>query len=347
MAHNLNVNKTKVSFASKQEKAWHGLGTIVDAMNSEQAIKLGGLDFEVEKRPLFIQGTEIDVRTDKVANYDNVIRQKITEGEVVQLNYKESLIIPNQFATVRTDNNVPLGIVGSKYHVIQNHEAFSFIDSIIGEGQADYETVGCLGQGETVFITCKLKEEMVINKDIIDKYLLLSMSHDGSSSINVMFTPIRVVCNNTLSLALKAKSNKFTIRHTKNAKDKLEYAKKVLGIVDRETHTYKEAFGHLANIHVKDSDVPKIIKSAFKIKEDEFGDISSRSSTIVRDVLKYYDIGVGQENIKGTAWGVFNGITGYLQNAKSYTDNETKFKNTFMTSGVEVRNRTFELLVAH
>ena len=344
MAHNLNVNKTKVSFASKQEKAWHGLGTIVEAMNSEQAIILGGLDFEVEKRPIQIQASD-NLGFEDAKNLPNISRTWNNDRTLSI--YKQNVIVPERFATVRTDNNVPLGIVGSKYHVIQNHEAFSFIDSIIGEGQADYETVGCLGQGETVFITCKLKEEMIINKDHIDKYLLLSMSHDGSSSINVMFTPIRVVCNNTLSLALKAGSNKFTIRHTKNAKDKLEYAKKVLGLVDRETLAYKEAFGHLAKITVFDTDVPKIIKSAFKIKEDEYGDISSRSNNVVRDVLKYYNIGVGQEDIKGTAWGVFNGITGYLQNGKSYTDSETKFKNTFMTSGAEIRNRTFELLVNH
>lgn len=346
MAHNLNVNKTKVSFASRQEKAWHGLGTVVEAMNSEQAIILGGLDFEVEKRPIYVNGNIIPFI--EARQHREVVRSlHIDDNNVTTPIYKSGIIIPDKFATVRTDNNAPLGIVGSKYHVIQNHEAFSFIDSIIGEGQADYETVGCLGQGETVFITCKLKEEMIINKDHIDKYLLLSMSHDGSSSINVLFTPIRVVCNNTLSLALKAGSNKFTIRHTKNAKDKLEYAKKVLGLVDRETLAYKEAFGHLAKITVFDTDVPKIIKSAFKIKEDEYGDISSRSNNVVRDVLKYYNIGVGQEDIKGTAWGVFNGITGYLQNGKSYTDSETKFKNTFMTSGAEIRNRTFELLVNH
>ena len=207
MAHKIFEN----SFASKKEPAWHGLGKVVDAMTSKEAIILGGLNFEVSKRPLFIQSNLISFEQAK--EHSIVSRNIINDNTIF---YSKLVGIEDKFATVRDDLNLPLGIVGSRYEIIQNQEAFDFFDSIVGEKYADYETVGCLNGGGTIFITAKLKEEMIINKDNIDKYLLLTMSHDGTSSIQVMFTPIRVVCNNTLTLALGGK-NRVTIRHTKSA----------------------------------------------------------------------------------------------------------------------------------
>lgn len=351
MAHNLNFKNGVASFASRKEIAWHGLGKVVEAMTSEEAIVLGGLDFEVEKRPIFINMPTALDKTE-APKYKSITRQlvpKYLEDGVSELvpEYRQNILFENQFATVRTDLNIPLGIVKSRYHVIQNREAFDFIDSIIGKGVADYETVGALGNGKTIFITCKLREEMLINKDVIDNYLLLSMSHDGSSSIVVMFTPIRVVCNNTLTLALEGKNkNKVIIKHTKNAKDKLGLSKKVLGIVDRQTLLYQEAFGHLHNITVYDTQVPDIIKAAFKLQPNDKGELSTKANNIVKAVESYYHVGVGQENIVGTGWGVFNAVTGYLQNVKDYSDAETKFKNTFLNSSVDVRDRAFKLITS-
>lgn len=339
MAHNLNFRSNGIaSFASKREKAWHGLGTIVEAMNSKEAIILGGLDFSVKKVPIYYKGNELE--REAISTSLPIIREEVDNINT----YSQKLIVPSNYATIRTDTNDFLGIVGERYHIIQNIEAFEFIDSIIGEGKADYETVGCLGKGETIFITCKLKEEMIINKDLIDKYLLLSMSHDGSSSITVMFTPIRVVCNNTLSLALEAKHSKISIRHTKSAKHNLELAKKVLGIVDAQTRSYQEAFGFLYNKTIRDSEVKTIIQQSFKIEKDSEENISTRGINIINQVNRYYYNGVGQEEIVGNAWGVFNGITGYLQNVKTYSNSEIKFKSTFMTTGVDIRNRAFNIL---
>lgn len=343
MAHNLNFRNGIASFASKKEKAWHGLGQVVDAMTSEEAIKLGGLDFHVALRPLFIKGKQI---IDPTKETIGTISRTLDPANTLQpKQYNKLSMFPDKYATVRTDLDIPLGIVGSKYHVIQNVEAFEFIDSIIGEGQADYETVGALGNGETVFITCKLREELIINKDLIDKYLLLSMSHDGSSSISVMFTPIRVVCNNTLTAALSGRhQNKVVIRHTKTAKEKLEKAKVVLGIVDQQTLAYKEAFGELARTTVNDKIAEQVIAYSLGIKIEE--KLSSRATNILQAATLYYHEGVGQKDIVGTAWGVFNGVTGYLQNGKSYTSEEAKFKSTFMTTGVEARNKAFQTLIA-
>lgn len=346
MAHNLNFKNGVASFASKKEVAWHGLGTVVEAMTSAEAIQLGGLDFEVEKRPIYINSTS-NYSFEDAKQKLNINRKLVKDGEGgLKSLYSENLIIPNQYATVRTDLDIPLGIVGSKYEVIQNSEAFDFIDSIIGQGVADYETVGALGNGETVFITCKLKESMVINKDLIDKYLLITMSHDGSSSIVVMFTPIRVVCNNTLSLALGTNNNKVTIRHTKNARDKMELAKKVLGIVDIQSNTYQEAFGNLFNTKVSDPEAKFIIERAFKLERDvQTQELSSRGQNVLDTVFTYYQEGIGQVEIIGTGYGVFNAITGYLQNVKEYKSDDLKFKNTFLGTGLETRNIAYNLLI--
>jgi phage/plasmid-like protein (TIGR03299 family) len=326
MAHTLNIRRNGIaSFVTRKEPAWHGLGTVVEAMTSKEAIELGGLNFIVDKQPLYVQGT-------KTFDFEEAKQRTHISREFIdnKPTYRGIELFEDKFATVRTDNGLPLGIVGSKYHVIQNHEAFEFIDSIVGERYAEYETVGALGNGETIFITCKLKAEMVINNDQIDKYLLLTMSHDGSSSIVVMFTPIRVVCNNTLSMALQAKSNRVVIRHTSSANDKLEQSKKVLGIVDQQTLAYQEAFSHIARVPVTDDEAKTIMQKVLKVPDDKYGNLSTKGKNILEAAWTYYNIGVGQEGLIGTGWGLFNGITGYLQNTKEYRTADSKFKNNLM-----------------
>lgn len=345
MAHNINYNsKTgRYSFVSKVELPWHNLGTVVKALTSEEAIVLGGLDFEVEKRPVLVHGAKLELGQDTREKSLVARHNKLNVDLSTTTTYRELKEIPKRFCTVRTDNHHPLGIVGSDYTVVQNREAFDFIDSIVGEGYADYETAGCLGNGETVFVTVKLKESMVVNNDNINNYLLLTMAHDGSASITVMFTSIRVVCNNTLSLALKG-NNKVTIRHTKNVKARLEHAKKVLGLIDKQLAAHQEAFNFLANKEVTLQEAQYIVATSLGVETDEKGRYSARGNNIVNKAMTYYNRGFGQEGIVGSAWGVFNGVTGYLQNVKNYTDEESKFKNTFATAGAKARQTAFELL---
>lgn len=339
MAHNLNFKNNKASFASKKEVAWHGLGKIVDAMTSEEAIKLGGLDFEVEKRKIYYHDNK-HISFDNAKNYNTISRIKLKDSNI----YKQEFIISDKFVTVRNDTNQYLGIVGAKYNVIQNWEAFDFMDSIIGKF-ASYETVGALGNGEIIFITAKVTEELVINKDLIDKYLLLTMSHDGTSSIQVMFTPIRVVCNNTLTAATRGNKTKVSIMHTKNAKTKLELSKKILGIVDQNTLAYQEAFGILAKKQVDDDTAYDIIETALGLVRDSKQTLSSKGENLLNKAITYYHEGIGQENIIGTAWGVYNGITGYFQNVKEYRTNDAKFKNTFNSGDAIIRQDVFNQLL--
>lgn len=338
MAHNLNFKNNRASFASRKEIAWHGLGQVVDAMTSEEAIKLGGLDFEVEKRPKYYHSNK-HILFDDAKNHDIISRVKLKDSNI----YKQEFVIPDKFVTVRNDTNQYLGEVGAKYEVIQNWEAFDFMDSIIGK-QASYETVGALGNGETVFITAKLTEELVINKDQIDKYLLVTMSHDGSSSIQVMFTPIRVVCNNTLTAAIKGNQNKVSIMHTRNAKVKLEASKRILGIVDQGSLAYKEIFSDMFNCYVNDKDAKSVIEKSLGLVRDNKNNLSTRGENILFQANKYYHQGIGQQEIVGNYWGVYNGVTGYLQNVKEYKNEEVKFKNTFDSGDSNARQRAFNII---
>jgi phage/plasmid-like protein (TIGR03299 family) len=208
MAHQLNFNpKTgKDSFMSVKEKAWHNLGQIIDRYpTSSEAIQHAGLDYIVEKRPLF--------------TYDTGNHSGHTDDDIII----PEIEVPNYFATVRADTEQVLGVVGNDYEVVQNPEAFSFFDAIVGGGDGIlYETAGALGNGERVFITAKLPDYIKVGvKDWIAQYLFLTTSHDGLGSITAAFTPIRIVCNNTLNAALQNHSGAIKIRHTVSAGDGL------------------------------------------------------------------------------------------------------------------------------
>lgn len=183
MAHQLHFNDAtgKYSFFSVKEKAWHGLGIIVDQYpTSKEALQFAGLDYLVEKRPLFTYDNENHIADEETGT-------KIPEVSV-----------PDYFATMRTDNETVLGVVGKDYEVVQNMDAFSFFDSIVeGEGVM-YETAGALGKGERIFITAKLPGYIRVgNDDCLEKYLFLTTSHDGYGSIMAAFTPTRICCNNS------------------------------------------------------------------------------------------------------------------------------------------------------
>jgi len=180
MAHNLNFNERtgRYSFFSVQQKAWHDLGQIVEEYPaSAEAIKHAGLDFEVVKAPLFTRGTAIS------AGDDGEIRE---DG---------NMLVPDYFATMCTDTNDVFGVVGKDYRIVQNADAFTFFDSIVGGGDGIlYETAGALGKGERIFITAKLPGYIRVGSgdDVTEKYIFLTTSHDGSGSITAAFTPVRV-----------------------------------------------------------------------------------------------------------------------------------------------------------
>jgi phage/plasmid-like protein (TIGR03299 family) len=340
MAHNLNYNENtgKHSFFSTKEKAWHNLGQIIDQYpTSSQAIQHAGLDYIVEKRPLFTYDT-----VNHIANPDtDIIIPEIS--------------VPNYFATVRADTEQVLGVVGNDYEVVQNRDAFSFFDAIVGGGDGIlYETAGALGNGERIFITAKLPGYIRVGKDdLIEKYLFLTTSHDGLGSITAAFTPTRIVCNNTLHAALHNMTNCVKIRHTQSAQERLKQAHTAMGISNVMTQQLNEVFNRWAQVRITDKEVLKLVQHAMapskevlkNVIDENIDEYSSYFLNVVDKVCNYAFTNDTQqmETTKGTLFGAYNAITGYFQNVKSYKNEEMKLKSILFGSGFNRTQTAFNL----
>lgn len=347
MAHNINYNDQtgKYSFYSVKEKAWHGLGQIADKYEtSSEVLNNAGLNFIVEKRPLFTYDTENFCNSRK-ENCDDIIIPEIT--------------VPNYYANVRTDTEQVLGVTGSDYRIVQNREAFEFFDAIAGKDGVFYETAGALGKGERIFITAKLPDYIKVGTDdMIEKYLFLTTSHDGKGSIIAAFTPIRIVCNNTLNIALGNCSNKVVIRHTEGVKDRLREAHKVMGMVNTLSPLLEQCFNHWTVIKITDPEIKKLIQVAMapnkevldNIKAGKEDENSTAFKNIVDDVFGYAMISETQQlpTTKGTLFGAFNAVTGYFQNVRKYKDNDAKIKSIFLDgTGLNKAQKAFDLCSAY
>ena len=318
MAHKLNFNEKlgRHAFASAKEKAWHNLGVVVSkAMTTEEAIKEAGLDYTVIKNPLF---TEVG---------------------------KSKILVPNKFATVRTDTNQAFGVVGNYYTIVQNTEAFGFFDSIVEEGEAIFETAGALNDGERIFISAKLPTYIEVKGDSIEKYLFLTNTHDGTGTIQVAFTPVRIVCNNTLNMALRDCSSRLSFRHTTNAATKLEQAHKLMGITNTLTREVTKLFNEMAKKKINKDILVELVGQVIKAQKSDSRQLqdsknkkedSTRFNNLVEEIVTY---GVENETqrtdaTKGTVFGAYNAITGYFQNVRDFKgDHEKKFSAIMDTTG--------------
>jgi phage/plasmid-like protein (TIGR03299 family) len=321
MAHNINFNEGtgKHSFFSVNQKAWHGLGQIVsDYPTSAEAIRFAGLDYRVEKRRLFTFDSQ-----NSFGNADTV---------------QPSVEVPSYYATVRADNDTVLGVVGRDYQVVQNADAFTFFDSIVeGEG-IQYETAGALGKGERIFITAKLPNYIRVgSEDLIEKYLFLTTSHDGFGAITAAFTPVRIVCANTLNAAMHNHTNSIKIRHTANAKERLQQAHKLMGISNKLSTELEELFNQWAKVPIIDSEVKKLIQLALAPGKEMLQGLGSEKKELLSKQFQntceaafaYAMSNPTQQmqTTRGTLFGAYNAITGYYQNVRSYRDGEAKLKS--------------------
>ena len=324
MAHQINFNQKtgKDSFMSVKEKAWHGLGQIIDRYpTSSEAIQHAGLDYMVEKRPLF--------------TYDTANHAGETSDDMII----PEIEVPNFFATVRADTEQVLGVVGNDYEVVQNRDAFSFFDAIVGGGNGIlYETAGALGNGERIFITAKLPDYIKVGaKDWIEQYLFLTTSHDGLGSITAAFTPIRIVCNNTLNAAMRNHSGAIKIRHTASAGERLKQAHTLMGISRILSGEMEGLFNQWANVPITDAEVKKLIQIAMapnkevleNLEAGKLEMLSTHYTNIVDNVYEYAMTSPTQQmdTTAGTVFGAYNAVTGYFQNMRSFKSEEAKFKS--------------------
>ena len=330
MAHNINYNQQtgKHSFFSVQEKAWHGLGQIVEGYpTSTEAIKFAGLDYEVSKEEIYTSNFNSDGQR---MDYTNRVKTHL--------------------ATMRKDTGDVLGIVGKDYEIVQNKDAFTFFDSIVdGEGIL-YETAGALGKGERIFITAKLPNYIRVGKDdLIEQYLFLTTSHDGYGSISAAFTPMRIVCNNTLNAALRNQSNSIKIRHTANAKERLAQAHHLMGISNKLSSELEIIFNNWSKVKITDPEVKKLIQLALVPNKEVFKNIQEGKEDELSTCFKNmcdtaYEYALSnptqqQPTTMGTLFGAYNAVTGYFQNVRTYKNNEAKLKSLLLGGTAQVKSQ--------
>lgn len=217
---NIATTNDKPAFAYFGEEPWHKLGQKLDApATDEEAIAAAGLDYDVTLTP--------------VATVDG-------------------MMVPKTRAVVRYDNQTVLGVVSDRYVPVQNKQAFGFLDAVVADGGLRYHTAGALGRGERVFLLAKLPGHIRVKQsdDLVDKFLLLSNAHDGSAALRVLFTPVRVVCQNTLSMALrKGQHEGISIRHNSNMQAKIGEAQRVLGLATAFYDNAQAKIDRLASVH--------------------------------------------------------------------------------------------------
>lgn len=307
MAHRINYNQFNGthSFASYGEPAWHGLGQIVDkAMTAAEAIKLANLDYEVSTCKM--QG---------VIETPNGIVNPVYEPRVF---------------TYRTDTNDLLGVVSEKYEIVQNKEGFKFFDAIIDEGEAIFETAGALGKGEQIFVTAKLPEDMLVAGEPCNKYIILTNSHDGSSSIIAGFTSVRIVCSNTLQAALSGLQNKVSIQHKLGAKERLEEAHKVMNICSMYMTEVNEVFNQMAKTAISDEQLKTFVEDVMRpVNYDPTKEESTIFKNKVNSIIEFAHKHPTQTTAaaEGTIWGAYNAISGYYNHICEYKTPEQKMKS--------------------
>lgn len=329
MAHQITRTNGKDEMAYFGQVPWHGLGTAFDRpMTSREAIEAAGLGWTVATRPVYLPAR------DPVGGFNEV---------------------PLFRATVRTDTDAVLGMVTARFVPLQNVEAFGWFDGVVGEGHAAYHTAGSLRGGSRVWILAKLPDsQWILPDDKIDQYLLLSNGHDGGQGITVGFTPIRVVCANTLAGAVpqeKAerakKKDLVEVMHTIGARARLTDGLRVIGAARK----YFERFGEKARMLTTKTLTDEVARQYFeavlpcpKGHDITTGQVDGWKT--VQTVLAglFHE---GRHNIlpgmQGTAWAGYNAVTEYAGHLVRRRSAESRFHAMVYGDGAALSSRAFEL----
>jgi len=289
MAHDLaTAPNGQKSFAYAGQTPWHRLGqSVTEAMTATEAMTLAHLGYPVAKYPAFHQ---------------------LPDGSFAR--------IPGYSTTTRTDSNQILGVVADNYKVFQNAEAFEFLDSLVDSADLRYETAGALGVGERVWMLARMPGEIRIRstEDVTEKYLLLATSHDASTAVRVLFTPIRVVCANTLAIALKGAKTGLSIRHVGDMAAKVRLAKETLGLASDSFRRFGEDANYLAGPRISDRRIGEYFEAIFPDETDALSAVSKKAATVRMTLRGLVDSGLGTEisEIRGTAWAAYNAVTEYV-----------------------------------
>ena len=274
---------------------WHNLGNrFIEAPKTlEEAMVAAGLDWTVSTKKIYLD-----------------------DGRSVPA-----------MATVRDSDNSILGVVGTNYKPLQNKNAFDFFNPFVESGMAQIETAGSLMQGKRVWVQAKITSDVDVVKgnDIIERYILLSNSHDGTMAVRAGFTPQRVVCKNTLTMAHhNGESQLIRIKHSQRVEENLEAVGKIMNLANNAFEATLEQYRFLANKDINSKDLEKYVKMVFKLDEDKEGS----GKRLLNNIIPLFEVGRGNDmaEVKGTLWTAYNSISEYLQYEKG-KDEQARLNN--------------------
>jgi phage/plasmid-like protein (TIGR03299 family) len=283
------------------ETPWHGLGKRIPIeVPSDMAIVYAGLDWTVSKQPVFLG-----------------------DGQEAK-NYR---------AIVRDSDKRILSVQSDSYEPFQNREMFDFAEALVGTEKALFHTAGSLDGGRRVWAMMKAKDIIVLPKgDEVEQYLLLATSHDGSLAFLSAFTPVRVVCQNTLSLAIATAKSKVSVRHTGNLKDRVKQAQQIMGLASNYFEGITEVATALVRAPYRDPQMKELVETLFPVKPEDAkaGRVPTRTQNNRDEVTRLFTEGKGHDRIAGTAWAAINAVT-------EYTDHTASTRTTDRMSGDENR----------
>ena len=281
------MHNVETMFSSDGITPWHGLGRIIqEAPTSHDALTLADLDWKVNKLPL--------------------------AAKVNNNGYQ--LAVENFYANVRSSDNKVLGVVGDRYKIVQNEDAFAFTDHLIHNDfgvEVKYETAGSLAGGKRVWLLARLPMRSIMGDNIVP-YVVFVNSHDGKGSVRVAMTPTRVVCQNTLTLGLQQATRTWSTTHAGNLEGKLEEAQHTLQLATTYMDALEGEAEQLQQVRVTDRQFEEMLAEMFPYNPFATSDTKNRRNSDARQLID--DIYREKEDLKafrGTAWGVYNAIADY------------------------------------
>lgn len=303
------MSKPPATLAHTRDNLWYGVGTKVDqAMTVEEALVLGGLDWEVEMRPAGFMKSDGRFET-----------------------------IPEKYAVVRKDTDTWMGQVGRNYKLFQNLQAFAFADGLV-DGGLLIDSCGTYANGRKVFLTAKLPDTLLVGgEDAHELYLFMTTSHDGRSSIQVALTPIRMACTNMTQLMLREAVTRWSIRHTTSAEGKLQEARETLELTFKGMDAFDVEMQKLMDLSMTELDmaaaVEKVLPKTPRVqgKIDHVVSLFNESPTI-------------PEQYRGTRYAGLQAFTEWLDWGRDVRTPEARFQVSFDGYGARQRNELYRLL---
>lgn len=274
------------------ETPWHGLGQIIsDAPDVKTGIQLAGLDWSVATRPLYMaDGTEV----------------------------------PTHKCVVRSTDQAQLGVVGDRYVPLQNAAAFDWFNPFLESGLATLETAGSLAGGKRVWILARIVDKGsdvgIVGDDAVRKFIMLSNGHDGTLAVRAGFTPVRIVCANTLAMAHGDKGSQLIrLRHSASVVKNLNSLREIMDAANAQFEATAEQFRALARYDINQKDLRDYVKIVLGYEATKDDDLSTRAENQISNVIGLFENGRGNNlaGVRGTAWAAYNAVTEYLSHETS------------------------------